>query len=587
MQKKNIACFFLRLCKPESHVSVNVYTLVCVKKLSLIMICAEMLTVENSEAWLQHHWAVILQSRNTSFFFSLPFMPHDRFLGEFEPVKNSPQFDNVVTAENCYYYLSLLESFYEVEQSMSPELFKRYVVAAEKRYLEFMQNYNTFGLYDPLPLDIAYAWHAHMLSPFRYYDDLNSNYNYGSIKLSIGRQFPLKAMHLQRRRKSLGVKDNDKERCRRLGIYPWDLDVNELRHATFEDEAKRFNPYYLPSGENVPAYIQRRFGMYIPCASCGTELFFGSWEQYEQFRMDPNIAFQCPAPVCKGDTTVDTAAVSELLSSIPHKIKGTRLKSDGTWKEVNKNEEAIRERLGYLIQSRKNSIRCIKDVCDLLTNPNLKFDVPGKPPLSVDDIRIYSAYAKEFAGIIRSTYENNPTRLSLDLVQAMHRQREFIQTMVTKIAPKWSNPLELEIPNAIRDYHDFLLLIKSQSTSATILPTWSVDMVWHVHMLHFSKFRELTIRDLGRMLNHDNNIVPFQLNEHYLATEKAWSNVPSSIVSLNLGRITKQGIHEMRPSLVNSAHIYKELQSTMINYYTRRKLKKNGVSFTKFKLSWN
>ena len=66
--------------------------------------------------------------------------------------------------------------------------------------------------------------------------------------------------------------------------------------------------------------------------------------------------------------------------------------------------------------------------------------------------------------------------LSLDLVQAMFNQREFIRTMVTEIAPRWKNPMEYNFPRAIKDYHDFLLLLKVQKDSETqdaILPTWT------------------------------------------------------------------------------------------------------------------
>ena len=67
--------------------------------------------------------------------------------------------------------------------------------------------------------------------------------------------------------------------------------------------------------------------------------------------------------------------------------------------------------------------------------------------------------------------------LSLDLVQAMLDQREYIHTMVTKIAPRWENPEKHDIPNAINDYHDFLLLLKVQKdpeVQNAILPTWAI-----------------------------------------------------------------------------------------------------------------
>ena len=64
----------------------------------------------------------------------------------------------LVTVENCYYYMSLLENFYNIEQSLGPELFKLYIVAAERRYLDFMRivgKRDTLERWDsnkPLPL---------------------------------------------------------------------------------------------------------------------------------------------------------------------------------------------------------------------------------------------------------------------------------------------------------------------------------------------------------------------------------------------------------------------------------------------------
>ncbi|KAI9274814.1 hypothetical protein BDA99DRAFT_249459 [Phascolomyces articulosus] len=109
---------------------------------------------------------------------------------------NGPSVDNVVTVENCYYYMSLLESFYKVERSLGPELFKLYIIAAERRYLEFLRNLSNSSLpwqnYDkPVSLDIAYAWHAHMLAPYQYKEDIDGGIN---IQLAWTKDFPLRAM---------------------------------------------------------------------------------------------------------------------------------------------------------------------------------------------------------------------------------------------------------------------------------------------------------------------------------------------------------------------------------------------------------
>lgn len=80
-------------------------------------------------------------------------MPYDKFTtSEYTPVRDNPQFDTIVTSENCFYYLSLLEQFYQIEQSMSSELFDRYIVAAEKRYLYFFHYNNHHSTQNCMPL---------------------------------------------------------------------------------------------------------------------------------------------------------------------------------------------------------------------------------------------------------------------------------------------------------------------------------------------------------------------------------------------------------------------------------------------------
>ena len=81
--------------------------------------------------------------------------------------KNRPCVGGIaVTVDNCFYYLSLLESFYEIEQSLGPKLFRLYVIAAERRYIEFLRtcsmgsnNFYNWDDRDPVPLgnnDIVY-----------------------------------------------------------------------------------------------------------------------------------------------------------------------------------------------------------------------------------------------------------------------------------------------------------------------------------------------------------------------------------------------------------------------------------------------
>ncbi|KAI9322856.1 hypothetical protein BX666DRAFT_663861 [Dichotomocladium elegans] len=109
--------------------------------------------------------------------------------------KNSPTLDTVVTGESCFYYISLLKTFHDLRKSMTNDEYIIFVYAAVWRYTEFLFNTRPDAYTNSmaLPLDIAYVWHAHMLNPFQYYEDIAKQ---PSRECSIGIHFdfPLKAM---------------------------------------------------------------------------------------------------------------------------------------------------------------------------------------------------------------------------------------------------------------------------------------------------------------------------------------------------------------------------------------------------------
>ena len=49
-----------------------------------------------------------------------------------------PVMDRVVTVENCWYYLSLLERFVDITTEMNEEDLKLYLVRAEYRYFQWI-----------------------------------------------------------------------------------------------------------------------------------------------------------------------------------------------------------------------------------------------------------------------------------------------------------------------------------------------------------------------------------------------------------------------------------------------------------------
>lgn len=83
-----------------------------------------------------------------------------------------PVLDGVVTVKNCIYYLSLLEQFAQMLHKFRNHL-DAFHARAEARYDSWVfarSRRTTFVLIEP-PLDVAYIYHAHLLSPHRYLED--------------------------------------------------------------------------------------------------------------------------------------------------------------------------------------------------------------------------------------------------------------------------------------------------------------------------------------------------------------------------------------------------------------------------------
>ncbi|KAG2230520.1 hypothetical protein INT48_008325 [Thamnidium elegans] len=113
-----------------------------------------------------------------------------------EETNNSPVLDTVVNISSCYYYLSLLERFANTIKDMTETELKYYLVRAESRYSKWIFH-KSFKMLLPRktpPLDVAFFWHAHMLSPLRYYEDMKKNFNSDRRNISL----PLKEIYHSR-----------------------------------------------------------------------------------------------------------------------------------------------------------------------------------------------------------------------------------------------------------------------------------------------------------------------------------------------------------------------------------------------------
>jgi hypothetical protein len=106
---------------------------------------------------------------------------------------------------------------------------------------------------------------------------------------------------------------------------------------------------------------------------------------------------------------------------------------------------------------------------------------------------------------------------SIDLISAVHRQREFTEKMVNC---GWINCIGVQTNATVR-YHKFLLLMKEKSNTV-LVPTLDIDLAWHTHQIHASLYRAFTQKHIGRIINHDDNLAKGKLSDGFATTARAW-----------------------------------------------------------------
>ncbi|ORX52026.1 hypothetical protein DM01DRAFT_1066204 [Hesseltinella vesiculosa] len=127
--------------------------------------------------------------------------------------------------------------------------------------------------------------------------------------------------------------------------------------------------------------------------------------------------------------------------------------------------------------------------------------------------------ANELLYAIRTCYKSNHTIFSLDMIHAVQRQRKFYDAVMRMSS--WDDVHRFS--NAIRRYHDFLYLMKT-NPSMIAVPTIEIDAAWHTHMLCSAHYRHFGLHYMQRVINHDDTIPETKLAQHATATNSAWSN---------------------------------------------------------------
>ncbi|KAI9302917.1 hypothetical protein BJ944DRAFT_289790 [Cunninghamella echinulata] len=366
--------------------------------------------------------------------------------------KYFPRMGRNVTVANCYYYVGFLELFWTFFDTLTPIEQQIYLARAEWRYEEYLLNYNKLCTKPP-PLDIAFLWHVHMLSPFHYYEDL-------ILRFQIPEVF----------KRSLPLYD-----IRMVGDNPYPIPP-EKWNEVFDDE-----PFILTKQNMNNGTYKRK------CYNCQSIIEL-PWSVYTTYRFGKNTAL-FPHDGCgpaEGINFLDITRMkleADLFKPIPA-VAGTLLTSDGTIKDYPNRMIPFVKRISVIIPKNELDFAYEKQLNELLKFHGEKYEYD----------------ANELLYAIRTCYQGNPSPFSIDLLHGVARQRRFYDDIMDV---NWERSQGFVL--GIRHYHDFLALLHMNPYLRAV-PTLEIDVAFHTHMMHSYEYRKFMLNHLGRVINHDDDV---------------------------------------------------------------------------------
>ncbi|KAJ2956195.1 hypothetical protein NQZ79_g7931 [Umbelopsis isabellina] len=384
-----------------------------------------------------------------------------------------------VNMRACQQHASLLHTFFQL-RSNNAETEKAYLVRAELRYLLWIQlvakekpDANILP-----PIDVVYMWHAHLLSPFRYYEDLaKSQYQNGV-----------------------------------------DPESEAFWHRAYPKEPYLLTPENLNSGQAI-----------ITCPYCLSTLA-SEWSQYVKMRTDKTKSIECDG--CGKNVNVQVLSSARFMKDLAEcttdsvKVAGWHLDRGGEYHEVNKNLATRVVELASRLDAKnwRTSGRRFnwQEIFGTMKSKNVR------TPTTMSVFRIMGKVAQ-------SHYAGIPFSTSLDLIFAVSRQWDFTEKMVDI---NWNSPEALA--DAVTRYRKFLMLMKDHP-SQIMVPILSIDLAWHTHMLNHAAYREYTLLHLKKVINHDDTITSTLINCNLITTAKLWyAKYREPYTTEDLGKLYKK-----------------------------------------------
>ncbi|CAO3598231.1 unnamed protein product [Absidia cylindrospora] len=446
-----------------------------------------------------------------------------------------PQLDGVVTVENCFYYLSLLEQFTELLKKFENHL-DAFHARAEKRYIAWVNTSNRRADLNIIPpIDVAYMIHAHLLSPHRYYED-HRRLKDANPKISL----PLKELHWTR-------------------YDDGNPDSTSKSYWRYCSSASLVEPYKLEIKD-----LEAEYQLPDACIEC-KHLLVMTWKEYGRWRADPEVVYECWQ--CKNRFSSHDRALHEFNTDVKTRgaaydtklayVRGTMLDDNGKLKsEFDRaaHNQARMERHHEYLSSRAQP-RKSKSIFKRFSS-NAKKQTDMLPPIapsveeqlevtcrqagilsrtamtqfviqrnvcassSMDEVsQLFSTWfnvepshmdstaqenhenqvkVKEIAYGINRYYGYNPSMFSVDLVMEVKRQCVMGNQL---LKAKWRYPEDLIL--GIRHYKDFLGTMRDIQHRVCQPSSLAVHLAWHVHMMHPSNYYAFTTNRLGKLIEHD------------------------------------------------------------------------------------
>ncbi|KZP11436.1 hypothetical protein FIBSPDRAFT_800291 [Athelia psychrophila] len=425
----------------------------------------------------------------------------------------------LVTTLQLQGHLGLLKLFWDLRQkvesnqddrvptfakALEPELrWAWFVTLAMDRFERWVKTRteNIEAEYSQPPIDVVMVWHAYLLNPGWFLEDMTRVQNVGNLA-----QF----RRLTRAIETNTFHETPSERCLQAWVNTTSTPYDPLDSAALT-QYRKFQCPQCRKAVNAPFITETGTG-------------------YAQ----KNFAITCPS--CQYTIEKGKLGVFKFVRDLVHSTEVPEFMLAGT---LYTPQDAMDIQRGALV---KNAILRAAPFNTYVTDPKtrLRRRVAGKE--YEDKLMVETkgspAYMKAFSGKhmkagggrllsrIMSAYTDDSI-FSVDLVGAVLRQGSFVRKMHDM---RWTEPGyfdgpedEVVLQHCVARYHAFLDLMAS-STGAFFVPTLDIDLAWHTHQLFASQYMNDTKTYVGRYVDHDDKVEEEHLSTSFDLTCRAWQS---------------------------------------------------------------